>query len=92
MRRLIERHDQQFLDEEEDTNEKMPASLSLYFVGYREVYLLDVTWVDESTLSVIWSRRSYNKTVLSLCKEEDGWTCKKVREEEETTGIKGSRV
>lgn len=44
----------------------------------RDFYLLDVTWVNEATLSVLWSRRTHNKTVLSLCSEEHGWTCEKV--------------
>jgi len=47
----------------------------------QDFYLLDVTWVNEATLSVLWSRRTHNKTVLSLCSEEHGWTCEKLLDE-----------
>lgn len=52
----------------------------LFFMTCSEHYLVDVTWVDDRTLSVLWSRRSWNTTFLTLCTEEKGWNCDDVRE------------
>ena len=59
-------------------NNFFPLPLSLL---PSEHYLIDVTWIDDRTLGVLWSRRSYNRTVLSVCRQEEGWTCEKVKKE-----------
>lgn len=38
-------------------------------------------WINKSSVAVVWSRRSQNHTVISICKEEDNWVCKKLIEE-----------
>lgn len=59
--------------------ETRPREITFFlFYLHREHYLIDVTWIDDRTLGVLWSRRSYNRTVLSICREEEGWTCDKV--------------
>ncbi len=41
-----------------------------------------LVWITKSSVAVVWSRRSQNFTVVSICKEEKDWICEKIIDEQ----------
>lgn len=50
--------------------------------NYDHYVTAPITWINSSSISVVWSRRSQNYTIISICKEEHQWKCKKLVEEQ----------
>ena len=55
--------------------------------NYDHYITAPVTWINSSSVVVIWSRRSQNYTVISVCKEDNNWKCKKVVDEQLSTSV-----
>ncbi|RWS15470.1 prolyl endopeptidase FAP-like protein [Dinothrombium tinctorium] len=47
-----------------------------------EYYITAVQWINNSKISVLWTKRSQNITILTACAESDGWKCEKLFEEQ----------
>ncbi|XP_035216212.1 LOW QUALITY PROTEIN: prolyl endopeptidase FAP-like [Stegodyphus dumicola] len=42
-----------------------------------EYYFTEVQWLDNDALSITWLKRSQNTSIISICQEYDGWSCRK---------------
>ncbi|CAG2167256.1 unnamed protein product [Oppiella nova] len=56
--------------------------------GWDHYITAPVVWITKTSIAVVWSRRSQNYTVVSICKEETNWVCNKLIEEQ-LSGPKG---
>ncbi|XP_053209557.1 dipeptidyl peptidase 4-like isoform X2 [Panonychus citri] len=54
---------------------KMQVRPPLLIRNYRDYYVTDVTWINASHLSVTWSLRSQDISLVSLCSDSTGWDC-----------------
>ncbi|CAG2115311.1 unnamed protein product, partial [Medioppia subpectinata] len=50
--------------------------------GWDHYITAPLVWISRSSVAVIWSRRSQNHTVISVCKEENNWMCNKLVDEQ----------
>ncbi|XP_054168267.1 dipeptidyl aminopeptidase-like protein 6 [Oppia nitens] len=41
-----------------------------------------IAWITKTSIAVIWSRRTQNYTIVSICKEENNWVCNKIIDEQ----------
>ncbi|XP_054717745.1 prolyl endopeptidase FAP-like isoform X2 [Uloborus diversus] len=47
-----------------------------------EYYFTEIQWVGNDALSVVWLKRAQNTSIISICRQNDGWICKKNLQED----------
>ncbi|XP_074601842.1 prolyl endopeptidase FAP-like [Brevipalpus obovatus] len=43
-----------------------------------EYYFTSIKWLNDKEISVIWTTRVQNSSVVSICSEKDDWTCRTI--------------
>lgn len=47
----------------------------------RDYYITAVKWISNERITVVWSKRTFNYTIVSICEKDRDWQCEKIIEE-----------